>query len=314
MFGLGKGRRRIAIVASAVAVGATVALAGCSSGSPLDSGSGSTDGTSGSGATLVVGSQAYYSNEIIAEIYSQALEANGFTVTRNFNIGQREAYVPSLESGDVDVFPEYTGDLLQFWEPDTTARSKDDVYAALTKALPDGLRALDQADASDQNSYVVTKKFADANKVASIADLAKVSTPLTLGGNAELKTRPYGPDGLKSTYDVTVDFAEIDDSGGATTVDALSNDQIQLANIYTADPNIKKNDLVALDDPKNLFLASHVVPIVSKKVDDKAAEVLNAVQGALSASDLVDLNSKSVNDQQQPDQIAKDWLAEKKLF
>ncbi|MEJ3403144.1 ABC transporter substrate-binding protein [Rathayibacter sp. YIM 133350] len=315
MFGSGKGRRsRIALAVGVVAVGASVALAGCSSGSPLDTGGDGKTSAGADGSTLVVGSQSYYSNEIIAEIYAQALEANGFEVKRSFNIGQREAYVPSIENGDIDVFPEYTGDLLQFYDKDTTARSEDDVYSALTKALPDGLRALDAADASDQNSYVVTKKFATDNDLKSLADLAKVSTPLTLGGNAELKTRPYGPDGLKSTYDVTVGFAEIDDSGGSTTVDALSSNQIQLANVYTADPNIKKNDLVALDDPKNLFLASHVVPIVSKKVNEKAVGVINSVQGALSASDLVDLNDQSVNGQKQPDAIAKAWLADKKLF
>ena len=81
----------------------------------------------GDSDTVVVGSQAYYSNEIIAEIYSQALESAGYTVERQFQIGQRDAYLPELESGAVDVFPEYTGNLLQFYSPDTTATQADEV-------------------------------------------------------------------------------------------------------------------------------------------------------------------------------------------
>ena len=110
------GRGRLAALA-AVAVGATVALAGCAAGNPLDDGP--TEG--GASETLVVGSQDYYSNEIIAEIYAQALEENGYTVDRQFRIGQREVYIPEIESGAIDVFPEYTGNLLQFYVPDTTA-------------------------------------------------------------------------------------------------------------------------------------------------------------------------------------------------
>ena len=91
MITAGKGRL---VAFAAVAVGATVALAGCASGDPLDSGSDGGDGTS---ETIVVGSQDYYSNEIIAEIYAQALENGGFEVSRDaFNSGQRDAYIPAL--------------------------------------------------------------------------------------------------------------------------------------------------------------------------------------------------------------------------
>lgn len=302
---------RLAVTGAATAF-ALLALAGCSSGDPLSSGD-SPSGSAAASDTIVVGSQQYYSNEIIAEIYAQALEANGFTVERTFNIGQRDAYLPSLENGDVDLFPEYTGNLLQYYVPETPARTSDDVYAALTEALPDGLRVLDQAEATDQDSYVVTKAFADANKLVSLGDLANVSTPLTLGGNSELATRPYGPDGLKSVYGVTVGFTPIEDSGGPLTQQALIDNTVQIVNIYSADPNIKANDLVTLADPDGLFLASHVVPLAGDGVSDAAAEVINTVQGALSAADLVALNAQSKDGQSASD-IAKAWLAEKKLF
>ena len=256
----GKGRL---VALAAVAVGATVALAGCASGDPLDGGS---EGGDGSSETIVVGSQDYYSNEIIAELYSQALEENGFTVDRQFRIGQREVYIPEIESGAIDVFPEYTGNLLQYYVSDTTARTSDDVYAELEGALPEGLRVLEQSSATDQDSYTVTSAFSEENGVTSLADLKDVTTPLTLGGNSELATRPYGPEGLKSVYGVDVAFTPIEDSGGPLTLKALVDDQVQMVNIYSADPNIGANDLVTLEDPEGLILASNVVPVVSEKV------------------------------------------------
>ncbi|NQX14605.1 ABC transporter substrate-binding protein [Rathayibacter sp. VKM Ac-2857] len=292
------------VVLSALAVGAVVALAGCSSSDPLDEGSGATAG----GDTIVIGSQDYYSNEIIAEIYAQALEDGGMTVQRDFRIGQREIYLPEIESGSIDVFPEYGGSLLQALEPDTTATTADDVYSALTDALPDGLRALDAADASDQNSYTVTQAFADQWKLTDIASLKNVTDPIVLGGNSELQTRPYGPDALQSKYGITTTFQAIEDSGGSTTVDALASNQIQMANIYTADPNIESNDLLPLADPDGLFVADNVVPIVSDKVDDDAAEIIDGVSAKLTAEDLVELNSESVNEEKSAAAIATEWL------
>ncbi|KZX20434.1 glycine betaine ABC transporter substrate-binding protein [Rathayibacter tanaceti] len=293
------------VALSALAVGAVVALAGCSSSDPLDEGSGATAGSE----TIVVGSQDYYSNEILAEIYAQALENDGFTVDRQLRIGQREIYLPEIESGSIDVFPEYDGSLLQALQPDATATTADDVYTALGEALPDGLRALDAADASDQNSYTVTQAFADQWKLTDIASLKNVTDPIVLGGNSELQTRPYGPEALQSKYGIATTFQAIEDSGGSTTVDALTSNQIQLANIYTADPNIQKNDLVALQDPDGLFVADNVVPIVSSKITDDAAEVLNAVSAKLTAEDLVSLNSESVNEQKSASAIAGEWLS-----
>lgn len=308
MFEAKKGR--LALV-GAVAVGAVVALSGCATGDPVTGGS--TDG--GNSSTLVVGSQDYYSNEIIAEIYSQALEANGFTVERNFRIGQREVYLPEIEEGNIDVFPEYTGSLLQALDKSAKGGTADETYAELQAALPDNLRVLDPADATDQNSWTVTKAFAEKYDLTDIESLKNVDEPIQVGGNSELETRPYGPTTLKEKYGVNIaGFTPVEDSGGPLTVKALVDGTIQLANIYTADPNIKSNDLVALDDPDGLFFPDNVVPVVSEKVDDEAAEVLNEVSAALSAEALVELNSQSVNDQRSAEDIASDWLEQADLL
>ena len=302
-------RGRLTLI-GAVAVGAVLALAGCASGDPLaEPSSGDVE------STIVVGSQAYYSNEIIAEIYSQALEAGGFTVDRQFQIGQREVYLPDIESGKIDVFPEYTGSLLQALDKNAVGGTSDAAYEELQAALPDNLRVLDKADASDQNSWTVTDAFASMYNLTDVASLTNVTEPITVGGNSELETRPYGPTALKEKYGIDIaGFVPVEDSGGPLTVKALVDGDIQLANIYTADPNIKTNNLVALSDPDGLFFPDNVVPVVSEKVDDSAAAILNKVSAALTADSLVELNSQSVNDQLSADKIATAWLTQEKLL
>lgn len=288
-----------------IGLAAMFALAGCGSGDPLDSGESS---ASGKGEPIVIGSQDYYSSEIISEVYAQALEAEGYSVDRQFRIGQREVYVPELESGDIDLFPEYTGPMLQYWEPDTEARLSDDVYESLKKAAPEGLRVLEQSPATDQDSYTVTKEFAERWGVETIDDLAKVTEPMTMGANSEAEERPNGPKGLKETYGVDVGFTPIEDSGGPLTVKALNDGSIQLAIIYTADPTIAQNKLVSIKDTKGLFLASHVVPLASDNVDQGAEDVINKVSAAMQPEDLLNMNRRSVADQLPASEIAREWL------
>jgi osmoprotectant transport system substrate-binding protein len=294
-----RNKGRLALVAAAV--GVSLALAGCGSSSGDGSGDGSGDDQL---ATIVVGSQAYYSNEIVAEIYAQALEQAGYEVTRNFQIGQRDAYMPALEGGEVQVFPEYTGNLLQYFDPETTATKSDEVYAALADALPEGLAVLDQSPATDQDSYNVTQEFADQYSLASIGDLADVDVPVILGGAPELEERPYGPSGLESVYWVTVQFQ----ATGDTTVDSLTQGVINVANVYSADPRIESAGLVTLDDPEGLFLASNVVPLVSADLADELADILNPISAALTPEGLVAMNVESVDQQKSSADIATEWL------
>lgn len=296
-------RTRAALAAAGLTV-AALAFAGCASGNPLDEPSESAPAGDGGSDTIVVGSQDYPSNEVIAEIYAQALEGAGFDVQRQFTIGQRDAYLPELESGTIQLFPEYSGNLLQFYEPDTEARTADEVYAALEAALPDGLTVLDQSTATDQDSYTVTQAFADEWDLVTIADLANVTVPLTLGGPPELAERPYGPTGLQDVYGVEVAFS----ATGTTTVEDLQAGTVNIANVYTADPRIQTENLVVLDDPDGLFLASNVVPLVSTSVADEIADVINAVSAALTPEGLVALNVENTVEQRSAADVAAEWL------
>ncbi|KDA05197.1 glycine/betaine ABC transporter [Microbacterium sp. CH12i] len=294
--------------ATGIALAASLVFAGCASSNPLDTPTDS--GDAGSSDTIVIGSQAYYSNEIVAEIYAQALENAGLTVDRQFNIGQRDAYMPELESGAIDLFPEYTGNLLEFLDPEATATSSDDVYAALQDALPDGLTALDYSEASDQDTYTVLKAFADEHSLKTIADLAGAGDGLIIGGAPEFEQRPYGPAAAEKTYGVKLEFS----ATGPTTLDALLAGEINVADIYSADPAFQSGDIVALEDPENLILASNVVPIAASDVSDKIADVINPISAALTVKDLVALNAHSTVDELSTPDIAKKWLKDKGLI
>ncbi len=291
---------RLALAVGTAAI-AALALSGCASSDPISGGSETSAAPASD--TIVIGSQAYYSNEIIAEIYAQALEGAGFTVDRKFNIGQREAIIPAVQDGTIQLTPEYTGNLLQYFDKTTTARTTDEVYAALKKALPEGLAVLDQSPATDQDSYNVTAAFAAEHNLKSIGDLAGIS-PLVLGGPPELEQRPYGPTGLKEKYGVDVTFRATAD----TTVDELVAGNIQVANVYSAEPDIKTKNLVTLADPKGLFLASHVVPLVNAAFPSDAADVINKISAALTTDGLVALNVESKVHQKSSKDIAAAWL------
>jgi osmoprotectant transport system substrate-binding protein len=285
------------IAAIAISIGSVIGLAGCApSATP-------------SSEPIVIGSQVYYSNEIIAEAYALVLEDAGFTVERTFSLGQRDVYVPAIVASEVDLFPEYTGNLLQFFVPTATETAADDVYAALATALPEGLTALAMSPASDQDSYNVTQEFASANGLESIADLAGL-TDITLGGAPELAERPYGPSGLLETYDVTVSF----EATGDTTVESLVAGIVDMANVYSADPRIQQLGLVTLSDPLGLFLASNVVPIASEAVNADARALIDAVSAAMSAEDLVALNVRSVDEKLSASVIAREWLVSEGLL
>lgn len=295
-------KRILTVVAIATAVG--VAFAGCTASDPTTAPS-----SSASAETIIIGSQAFSENEIVAEIYAQALETAGYSVERKFNIGSREVYIPAIESGEVSLIPEYTGNLLQYFDTAATAKSASDIYAALPALLtPVGLSVLDQSVASDEDSYNVTKAFSDANNVTSLSDLSALTIPLTVGANSELETRPYGPTGLLSVYGVTVAFTSIEDYGGPLTVKALNDGVVQLADLYTSDPAIEKNGFVTLTDPENLLVANNVVALINTKgFPADAADVINAVNAKLTTAGLVQINTESAAGDS-PATIATKWL------
>jgi len=298
------------ILTSTVSVAsAALLLTACGVNSdPLEDGE---DGGSDNAEAIVIGSQAYYSNEIIAEIYAQALEDGGFQVEREFQIGQRDVYMPELEAGELDLLPDYTGNLVQYYSDEDETGTPDEIHEQLQQVLPDGLQALDWAAATDQDSYTVTAETAEEYDLETIGDLTQLDQPVSIAANSEFSARPYGPDGAQEVYGVELDLTGVEDSGGPLTVSALLDGDVQVADIYTSSPAIAENDLVTLEDPENLILSQNVVPIASEDLDDEAAQIVNDVQADLSLEDLIDLNTASVEDEAAASDVAEQWLADR---
>ncbi len=319
----GKQLTRRGLLACVGATGALLALSACSDTDPF-----AVDQASGgySGGPIIVGSQQYYSNEIIAELYAQMMEKVGLSVTREYQIGQREVYLPELEAGKIHVIPEYGGNLLEYYSKTsasggptaaTASRTASDtasIQDSLLKTLPHSLTVLTPAEATDQDSLAVTKATAQAHSLTSIGDLASLGRPVTIAANSEFTTRPYGPKGLKAVYGVDASVTPVEDSGGPLTVKALTDGTVDVADIYSSDPVIGVKDLVILSDPQMLILPQNVTPLVSASLPAIAATAINRVSALLTPDELRSLNQRSTGEKLSSKVIATDWLTSKKLL
>jgi len=290
-----------------VAVWLTVCLiAACSNSDPLGA-------ETSSPKSIVVGSGDFPESEIVAEIYAQALQANGFEIGRRMGIGSRETYIPALKDHSIDLVPEYIGNLLLYFAPDSTATMLDAVELELYKKLPGDLSILTPSPASDTDTVTVTGGTASAWNLKTIGDLAAHSPDVRFGAPSAFETRPSGLPGLRQKYGLNIspgNFVAINDGGGAVTVRALVEGRVTAANIFSTSPAILQNHLVALEDPEHNFLAGNIVPLVnSQKKSDRLKEVLDAVSAKLTTSGLAALNAAvSGNSGIDPDQAARNWV------
>lgn len=288
------------LAAAVAAVGLTTALTACG----------------GDDDAVVVGSFAFPESEILAEIYYQALDAEGIDVEKSFNIGPRQATIPALQDGSIDLIPEYNGNLLAYYNPDYTERTTEEVDGALGDAVSaDELRVLESAEAEDKDAYVVTRETAEANDLTEIGDLSALGD-FQLGANPQFGELGYGIPGLEEVYGVTgAELRPIEDFGGPDTVAALVDGTVQVADIYTTSPALVAEDLVVLEDPENLISSQNIIPLIADSAfTDEIAEVLNAISAALTTDDLIALRDRVEGDEKaSAADAAADWLEEKGL-
>lgn len=273
--------------------------------------------TAGQGAkNVVVGSANFTESQIIASLYSQALQHAGYKVQEKFNIGSREVYVPALEKGDINVIPEYSGSLLRYLDKSSDASTVDAELDELKAPLADKkLKALKAAPAEDKDSLVVTKQTADKWNLKNIDDLAAHNDEFTLGAPPEYQKRNLP--GLDQLYGVKPSkFVPLSDYGGPATVTALKDGDVLGVDLFSTNPAIKQNGFVVLKDTKGLFPADNVVPIVSESVtDDKLEKTLNGISEKLTTEELLNLNAEVSGDKKtEPSVAAKQWLEDKKLI
>jgi osmoprotectant transport system substrate-binding protein len=273
---------------------------------PLTGSSGDSDGK-----TIVVGSANFPENQLLAEIYAQALEDKGLKVERKFDIGAREVYYDQVVKGGISVFPEYNGALLSVAvDQKSTATSTEDINAELKEKLPKAVEILDSSAAEDKDSVTVTADIAAEHNLKTLADLKPVAGDMTIGGGSEFKARTQGLIGLKEVYGVEFGkFQPLDAGAQSTLLKLLKDGTVQAANLYTTDPAIIEDKLVVLEDPKNLFSSQNVTPLVYKSaVNDTAKSALNGISAKLTTEDLLDMMKKLVNDKEDASAVAEEWL------
>ena len=283
-------------------------LSACGSSNPLGGGE-----ISGDLKSIKVGSADFPESNIIAEIYAQALEANGFEISRQFGIGSRETYIPAVQDHSIDLIPEYTGNLLQYFDKENEVTDPQAVLLALYDKIPGDLSILTPSPANDQDTVAVTSETAQRWNLKTIGDLARYSPEVKFGGPSEFISRAEGLPGLKAKYGLDVpqaNFVSISDGGGPATVRALVDGTVTAADIFSTSPAIPQNKLVVLEDPKNNFLAANVVPLVaSQKMSNQLKSVLNAVSAKLTTEALIEMNTAtSGNGGMDPDEAAQKWV------
>jgi osmoprotectant transport system substrate-binding protein len=308
---LGRGRR--AVVVAGVGA-AALALTACGGGGadPLAESSGSP--SAAGGGKVVVGSADFTESQILGELYAQAMKAKGVDASTKPGIGSREVYIKALQDNSISVVPEYTGNLLLYFDPQATATTEAEIAAALPTAIGSDLKILEPSKAQDQDVYVVTKQTSEEQGITSLEDLKKISSTSILGGPAELQDRAYGPPGLEKIYGAT--FKQFKPyASPAVKVKDLNDNKIQVASFFTTEAAIPDNGYVKLEDPQSMILPQNVVPLVRADVASNTAAVdaVNAVQQALTTEELTALNKSVDADNQDPNQVAAEWLKAKGL-
>jgi osmoprotectant transport system substrate-binding protein len=272
---------------------------------------GSGDGTK-AGPTITVGSFNFGESVILGEIYAQVLEAEGYPVSRTFNLGNRELVYPALADGTIDLIAEYTGSLLNHMHGTPTPDSQATYDAMVAAIADDGLVALAYAPGEDKNGFVVTAATAAALNLTKVSDLAAHNGTLTLGGPAECPIRPLCLLGLQQTYGVEFEAFRPLDSAGPITVAALEGGEIDVAVLYTSDGVIAAKGFVLLEDDRNLQPAENIVPVTTDEIiaayGDDLVALLDAVTAAITTAELSELNKSYGIDATDADTLAHDWL------
>jgi osmoprotectant transport system substrate-binding protein len=288
------------IMTLVMAVVLAAAVTACGSGNPLAGG--------GNGSAIVVGSADFAESELLMEIYAAALRKAGIQVQTRPRLGSREITNVAVRDGSITVMPEYSGNLLQSVDPNATATAADEVYAALQRSLPQGLEVLEQSAAEDSDVLVVTQQTAATLGLTSMDQLGPHCGQLTLGAAGEWPGR--WKDKIAQIYGCT--FREIlsTDVAGPVTLEALRSGDAEIVNLNTTSPDIAAHGWVELADPKNMYPAQRILPLVrAGALNQAGVDALNEVSAALTTENLTELNQRMLQERAVPADLAKDFVS-----
>jgi osmoprotectant transport system substrate-binding protein len=274
---------------------------------------------------ITVGAFNFTESQILAQLYSGVLTEAGYNASV-LDSTNREVLQPALETGEVQVVPEYLGTFTEFLNrkvngPEATPVASGDVDATYTEAKalaePLGITVLTPSPAADQNAFAVTREFAEANNITSLSDLAAWSqlNPLILGGPPECPERPFCQPGLEGTYGIEVaEFSPLD-AGGPLTKQALAQGSITLGLVFSSDGAVADLDLVVLDDDRKLQQVDNIIPaVLTSAVTPALTDALNALSAAMTTDDLIAMNKAVDIDRQTPANVARAFLVDKGLI
>jgi osmoprotectant transport system substrate-binding protein len=273
-------------------------------------------GGGGNNPTIKIGSDGFYEAKLMAEIYGQALEANGYKVDRTgIGIGARKVSAPALESGQFDLKPEYIGSGLAFYTPGKQTGDPKNNQTELQAVLkPKGITVLDYSPAADQNAFVVRKETADQYKLVKMSDLTPVAAQLKFGVATDCPTNPVCGAALKSAYGIDVANATKLAACDTPMAQALLGKTIDVGELCSTQPDIAVNGWVVLQDDKQTQPADNIAPLVRDdllaKLADKAAfqKILNDVSAKMDTATLTDLNKQIAVDKKDIAAVATAWL------
>lgn len=295
------------------------ALAACGSSSDSSSSSSSSGGSVPSGQpgkgkpAVTLGDKNFPEQYILGFLYKQALEAKGYKVNLKANIGSSEITDKALTSGKIDMYPEYTGVIVNELKGQTS-RSADAAAAYKTaKAYQEGRGfVLTQATPfQDKDVLVVKKDYAAKNKLKSIADLKNVKS-FSLGGPPENKTRYEGIVGLNKAYNLKAPKLQFKPLSIGIQYQALDQGKIDVATVFTTDGQLVKPVYAALADPKGIFGFQQVAMVIDKKVVAKEGpafqQTIDAVSAKLDNQAMQTMNAAVVLNKLNPKDVAQKFL------
>jgi osmoprotectant transport system substrate-binding protein len=304
---------RRGLPATVGALATAIALAACGSSSNTTSTKSSAATGAGAGKpAVVIGDKNFPEENILGALYATALRAKGYKVTLKDNIGSTEITYKALTSGQIGMFPEYTGTIVSVIagstaNPTSAKAAYDQAKAYLAKH---GFVLLAMTPYSNSDVVVTKVAYAKAHSLKSVADLAKLGKSLKLAAEPEYATRYSGLIGLKKEYKVVPSFVPLATS--ALVYQAVDSGQVQAGDVFTTDPQLRSGAYTLLADPKGIFGYQNVAPIVSKKViaaeGPQFAKTLNAVSALLTLDAIRKMNAAVILDKQAPASVAGQFL------
>ena len=270
------------------------------------------------GPPIIIGAQDFGESAILAEVYGQVLEANGYEVRQQSVGGFRDVLLDAFDSGEVNLSAEYAASMLEFLnEGAGQATSDAEETVTLLQAELDeiNLNALEPADARNTNAFVVTSALAEELGLEALSDLPADGGGLKLGAPQDCETNPNCLPGLQRVYgvDLSSGFTPLETN---LVEDALLEDEVQIGVLFST--NIYNEDLVVLEDDEEMLAADNVTPVLSDEVldayGDELVELLNEISAALDTETLTELNKRYDVDKEDASVIAEDFVAEAGLI